>query len=133
MKKMETLIHAVRIYSQDIGMELGIEKCAMLGMKSGKWHLANGTELPNHDKIRTLLEMETYKYNWKLTPSNKGRGKKNKKNIFGETDNYLRQNYLAEALPKEKIPDLYSSLHIQNHSWSGPEKNLSKWTKEQEN
>ena len=25
-KKMETLIHAVRIYSQDIGMEFGIEK-----------------------------------------------------------------------------------------------------------
>ena len=36
MKKLETLIHAVRIYSQDIGMEFGIEKCAMLVMKSGK-------------------------------------------------------------------------------------------------
>ena len=28
-KELETLIHAVRIYSQDIGMEFGIEKCAM--------------------------------------------------------------------------------------------------------
>ena len=35
-KELETLIQAVRIYSQDIGMELGIEKCAMLEMKSGK-------------------------------------------------------------------------------------------------
>ena len=35
-KELETLIHAVRIYSQDIGMEYGIEKCAMLVMKSGK-------------------------------------------------------------------------------------------------
>ena len=35
-KKLETLIHAIRIYSQDIGMEFGIEKCAMLVMKSGK-------------------------------------------------------------------------------------------------
>ena len=35
-KELETLIHAVRIYSQDIGMEFGIEKCAMLVMKSGK-------------------------------------------------------------------------------------------------
>ena len=26
--ELETLIHAVRIYSQDIGMEFGIEKCA---------------------------------------------------------------------------------------------------------
>ena len=34
--KLETLIHEVRIYSQDIGMELGIEKYAMVVMKSGK-------------------------------------------------------------------------------------------------
>ena len=61
-KEPETLIHAVRIYSQDIGMEFGIEKCAMLVMKSGKRHMTDGMELPNHDKIRTLGEKETYKY-----------------------------------------------------------------------
>ena len=32
-KELETLIHAVRIYSQDIGIKFGIEKCAMLVMK----------------------------------------------------------------------------------------------------
>ena len=61
-KELETLIHAVRIYSQDIGMGFGIEKCAMLVMKSDKWHLADGMELPSQDKIRTLAENETYKY-----------------------------------------------------------------------
>ena len=61
-KELETLIRAVRIYSQDIGMEFGIEKCAMLVMKSGKRHMTDGMELPNHDKIRTLEENETYKY-----------------------------------------------------------------------
>ena len=35
-KALETLIQAVRIYSQEIGMEFGIEECAMLVMKSGK-------------------------------------------------------------------------------------------------
>ena len=35
-KELETLIHAIRIYSQDIGMEFGIEKCATFVMKSGK-------------------------------------------------------------------------------------------------
>ena len=59
-KELETLIHAVRIYSQDIGMESGIEKCAMLVMKSGKQHLTDGMELPNQDKIRMLKENETY-------------------------------------------------------------------------
>ena len=41
-KEQETNIHAVRIYSQDIGMEFGIVKCAMLVMKSGKRHMTDG-------------------------------------------------------------------------------------------
>ena len=61
-KELETLIHAVRIYSQDIGMEFGIEKCAMLVMKSRKRHLTDGIEILNQDKIRTLGEKRTYKY-----------------------------------------------------------------------
>ena len=60
-KELETLIHAVRIDSQDIGMEFGIEKCAMLVMKSCKRHRTDGMEQPNQDKIRTLAENETYK------------------------------------------------------------------------
>ena len=43
-------------------MEFGIEKCAMLVMKSSKRHITDGMELPNQDKIRTLAENETYKY-----------------------------------------------------------------------
>ena len=61
-KELETLIHTVRIYSQDMGMEFGIEKCALLVMKSSKRYLTNGMELPNQDKIRMLAENETYKY-----------------------------------------------------------------------
>ena len=48
-KELETLIHIVRIYSQDTGMEFDIEKCALLVMKSGKRHLTDGIELPNQD------------------------------------------------------------------------------------
>ena len=43
-------------------MEFGIEKCAMLVMKSGKRHLTDWIELQNQDKIRMLGEKETYKY-----------------------------------------------------------------------
>ena len=42
-RELETLIHAVRIYSQDIGMEFDIEKFIILIMKSGKQHIAEGT------------------------------------------------------------------------------------------
>ena len=61
-KESKTLIHAVRIYSEDIGMECGIEKCAVLVMKSRKRHITDGMELLNKEKIRTLGEKETYKY-----------------------------------------------------------------------
>ena len=54
-KELETLIHAVRIYSQDIGIEFGIEN-AMLVIKSGKRRITDGMELLNKDKIRTVRE-----------------------------------------------------------------------------
>ena len=57
-KELETLIHSVTIYSQDIGMEFGIEKYAMLVMKCSKRHRTDGMELPNQDKIITLRENE---------------------------------------------------------------------------
>ena len=61
-KELETLIHAVRIYNQEIGEESNIKECAMLVKKSGQRHLTDGMEQPNQDKIRTLGEKETYKY-----------------------------------------------------------------------
>ena len=61
-RKLETLINAVKIYSQDIAMEFAIEKCTMMIMKSEKRHMRDGMELPNQEKIRTLGEKETYKY-----------------------------------------------------------------------
>ena len=61
-KERESLLDAVRIYSQDTVMEFGKEKCAKLPMKSSKRHLTNGIELPNKDKITTIEKNETYKY-----------------------------------------------------------------------
>ena len=52
-KELETLIHKVRIYSRDIRMEFGIEKCAMLVLKSSKQQQTDGMELPNQDKWQT--------------------------------------------------------------------------------
>ena len=92
-KERETLIHAVRIYNQDIGMEFCIENCVTLVMKNGKRHMTDGKELPNHNRIRTLEENETYKYlgileadtikkwKWKTWSEN---------NISGERENYSR-------------------------------------------
>ena len=101
---METLLHTIRIYSQDIGMEFGIEKCALLVMKSGKRHLTDGINYQNQDKIRTLAENETYKYLGILkadTIKLVEMKSKIKKNITGELENYSRQSSPAETLSKE--------------------------------
>ena len=72
-KELETLIHTVRIYSRDIGMEFSIEKCAMLVMKSGKRHLTDGWNYQT--RIRENHSQKTKPTNtwasWRLTPSNK--------------------------------------------------------------
>ena len=49
-KELETQTQAERKYSQDIGMDFGIEKCAMLIIKSRKRHMIEGMELPNQKK-----------------------------------------------------------------------------------
>ena len=103
-KEQETLIHTITIYSRGIGMEFGIEKCAMLVMKIGKRQLTEEMELPNKDKIKTLAENETYKYFGILeadTIKQAEMKEKIRKNISGELENYSRQNSIAEILSKE--------------------------------
>ena len=73
MKTNWKLIHAMSIYSQDIGMEFGIEKYAVLVMKSGKRHLMSGMELPNQEKLERSEKrklINTWGY-WKQKLSNK--------------------------------------------------------------
>ena len=85
-------------------MEFGIEKRAILVMKSGKPYITDGMKLSNQDKIRTLGENKTYKCLGILEADTIKQVKcktKFKKNISKELENYSRQNSLAEALSKE--------------------------------
>ena len=72
-KELETLIKTIRIYIQELGLEVGLEKCVMLIAKSGKRQIAVGIVLQNQKRIRymaktkitrmkTLRENENYKY-----------------------------------------------------------------------
>ena len=63
-KELEILIQAVRKYNDDIGMELGSEKYAMLIMKRGKRQITE----PNQEKKLECLEKRKY---WKQTLLNK--------------------------------------------------------------
>ena len=81
-KEPESLIQTIRIYSKNIKIEIGLEKCAMLIRRSRKRQLTEGKELPHRGKIRTLWEKENYKYLEKF-----------KKNTSEERENCTKPNY----------------------------------------
>ena len=134
-KELETLIHTVRIYSQDIGMEFGIEKCAMLVMKSGKRHMTDGMELPNHDKIRMLGENETYKY-LGILEADTIKQVQMKDKIQKE---YLRRTrkLLETKLSRRNLIQGINTWAVPLVRYSGPflkwTRDELKWIKEQEN
>ena len=61
-KGLDSLGQTVRVFSEDIGMEFGIEKCAMLVIEKGKIVKSVGIELPDGKVIKSLQEGESYKY-----------------------------------------------------------------------
>ena len=61
-KQLDLLVNTVRIFSEDIKMEFGISKCAMLSMKRGKYNESHGIVLPGGDKIEEVDMNEGYKY-----------------------------------------------------------------------
>ena len=102
-KELETLIQAARIYSDDI-MEFGIEKCAMLIMKSGKRQITEGTELPKQEKKNqnawgegNLQILGKIGSGHNQTSGDEG---KSKNNISRERENYSKSNYIAEISSK---------------------------------
>ena len=60
--QLDTLVNTVRIFSSDICMEFGIEKCGMLIMKRGKFVKSEGIKLPNDEKIKEVDLDMGYKY-----------------------------------------------------------------------
>ena len=61
-KGLNSLVQTGRVFSEDIGMEFGIEKCAVLVMEKGKIVKSVGIELPDGKVIKSLQEGESYKY-----------------------------------------------------------------------
>ena len=61
-KEIDSLVQTVRIFSDDIGMKFGLEKCAAMTMKRGKRVHSDGIALPDGTQLRALGEEESYKY-----------------------------------------------------------------------
>ena len=62
-KELDGLVQTVRVFSEDIGMEFGRERCAMLVMEKGMIvKSVVGIELPDGKVIKSLQEGESYKH-----------------------------------------------------------------------
>ena len=59
--ELESLLNTVRIFNNDISMEFGLDKCALLAIIKGKVTETQGMNLPNNNIKRLNLD-ETYKY-----------------------------------------------------------------------
>ena len=59
-KGVHSLVQTICVFSEDIGMEFGIEKCATLVMEKGKIVKSVGIELPDGKVIKSLQEGESY-------------------------------------------------------------------------
>ena len=60
--ELDALVQSVRVVSNDICMEFGVQKCAMLVIKQGKVIESNGIDLPNNETIKSIHEENGYKY-----------------------------------------------------------------------
>ena len=61
-KGFDSLVQTVCVFNADIGMEFGIEKCAMLVLEKRKIVKSVGTELPDSKVIKLLQQGESYNY-----------------------------------------------------------------------
>ena len=58
-KELNLLVQTIHIFSKDIGMEFGIQKCAMLMIETGKILKSVGIEMPDDKVFKSLQEDES--------------------------------------------------------------------------
>ena len=56
---LDWLIQTVRIFSDDVGMVFGLDKCAVLVLKRGKMIQTEGIESPDGKHMRELTMTDT--------------------------------------------------------------------------
>ena len=55
---MNSLVHTIHVFSEDIGMEFGIDECAIIVTKKEKTMKSVGIEFPDGKVMKLLLESE---------------------------------------------------------------------------
>ena len=112
-KGLDSLVQTVRVFSEDIGMEFGIEKCVMLVMEKGKTVKAVGIELPEGKAIKQQ-EGESYKY-LGILEADKLLEEKMKLNVSKEYIRRLRTVLKSKLNGGNLILRQYPYLDIHQH------------------
>ena len=60
--QIDSLIHSVLIFTDDIKMEFGLSKCTMIVIKRGKLVRSEGIKMPDGEVLKSLEEGDEYKY-----------------------------------------------------------------------
>ena len=92
----------------------------------------NEMELANQEKIITHSENKSYKY-LRILEADTIKHVEMKEKIKKEYLRWTRKLLEIKLYFRNFIKGLPILQDIRDHSWSGPEKNLNKWTTEQEN
>ena len=61
-RQVDSLVNMVRVASQDLDVEFGINRCAVLIMKRGKFHYCEEIKSPDGQSIKGLDEGDGHKY-----------------------------------------------------------------------
>ena len=61
-ESLKRMCHIIEDFTHDIGMELGLNKCAVIHMKKGKYTSLGGVLLKSGGEINELQEEDNYKY-----------------------------------------------------------------------
>ena len=61
-QQIDSLVNSVRVFSDDIRMEFGLSKCAVLIMKRGKVVRREGIDMPDGNIMKCVEEGNGYKY-----------------------------------------------------------------------
>uniref|UniRef100_A0A096LTJ7 Reverse transcriptase domain-containing protein n=1 Tax=Poecilia formosa TaxID=48698 RepID=A0A096LTJ7_POEFO len=118
-RDIDSLIHTTRIYSTDIGMSFGLEKCGRMVTKRGKVIHTEGVSLPE----RTIADIEdSYKY-LGIPQAN------------GNLDEVIRKGATAKYLQRMRQV-LRSQLNGKNkihaiNCYSLPPAGIIRWSKEE--
>lgn len=125
-KGIESLIHTVRVFSSDIGMHFGIDKCATLVLHRGKTKQSNGISLPTGKDIESLDENAGYRYLGILESDNF----KNKEMKTSITKEYLRRvrKLLKSKLNGGNVIKAINTWAVSLLRYSAP---FVDWTKEE--